>query len=288
MTMAGGGSPENRPARVPATVAAPAGVLGAVPFQIELDALLVLLGMFGLGLFMIYKGFDEWRAGRLIRDTATETVRAAAVGRTELAGTAKPAGTTLDRPFTDGDCLYASYRIEEEREDSDGDEKWVTIDSDTWVTDFYLDDGTGEMLVEPEVSAKYEISDGNSTTITVGTRSSPPPEVREFLRQGTDVDPSTSDRRKYEEEVIPPDESVYVLGGAEMREDGGGGDVVGRANEDRLVVRRDGGSDRFIISDMSEEKLTETLSRRAPLLILFGLIFSTIALYALLSEAGIA
>lgn len=278
--MAEGGSTGGVTAGALAAVALPAGV-SVAPVQIELDALLVLLGMFGMGLLLIYKGFDEWRAERLIRDTATETVRAAAVGRTELAGTAVPAGMTLDRPFTDGDCLYASYRIQEERETDDGT-KWVTIDSDTWVTDFYLDDGTGKILVEPEVSAKYEISDENTTTIVVPEGRAAPDEIAEFLRQGTDVDPASGEKRKYWEEVLPPNEAVYVLGGAEMREAAGG------ANEDRLVIRRDGGSGRFIISDMTEERLTKTLSRRAPLMILFGLLLSTVTLYALLTEMGVA
>lgn len=255
--------------------------VSTTPLQVDVEGVLVLLLMFGLGLVLIYKGFDEYRAGRLIRDTATETVRAAAVGRTELTGTARPAGTVLSRPFTDGDCLYAHYRIREEREDGDGDSSWSTLDSDTWVTDFHLDDGTGEILVEPELSAKFEISDEHTTTITVGERQSTPPAIVEFLEQGTDVDPTSRCKRRYVEEIIPPGESVYVLGGAEIRANGDGRDA------DDLVVRRDGGSDRFVISDMTEEQLTTTLSRRAPLMILLGLAMSAVTLYVLLVELGV-
>lgn len=251
-----------------------------VPLQIEVDTVLLLLFLFGLGLASIYKGLDEYRVSRLIRDTATETVRAASVGRTELEGTAKPRGTLLDRPFTDGDCLYASYRIREEREDGDGDTSWSTIDHDTWVTDFYLDDGTGEILVEPEISAKFEISDEHSTTITVGKGQAEPPEVDEFLEQGTDVGLTQDHKRRYVEEVIPPYETVYLLGGAEIRHD-----VEGR-DEDQLIVRRDASSDRFVISNMTNDKLTTTLSRRAPALILLGLGMSAFSLYALLRHLG--
>lgn len=254
---------------------------GAGPLQIGLDGLLVLLLLFGLGLLVIYQGFDEYRAGRLIRDTATETVRAAAVGRTELVGTARPAGTTLARPFTDGECLYASYQVREEREDDDGDASWATIDHDLWVTDFHLDDGTGAILVEPEVTTKFEISDEHSTTVTVREGASPPQGIGEFLEQATDVEPTSDNRRRYVEEVIPPGESVYVLGGAEMRPAEGG------ENEDRLVIRRDGGSDRFIVSDMTEEQLTGTLSKRAPAMILLGLAMSAFSLYFLLSGLGV-
>lgn len=255
--------------------------VAAVPLQIEVDTVLVLVFLFGLGLLSIYHGYDEYRAGRLIRDTGTETVRSAAVGRTELEGTATPRGTVLDRPFTEGDCLYASYQIREEREDDDGDTTWATVDHDTWVTDFSLDDGTGAILVEPDVSAKFEISDENSTRISVGKGQPEPPEVAEFLEHGTHVQPTAMYNRRYVEEVIPPGESVYVLGGAEIRADAEGRD------EDQLVVRRDEGSDRFIVSDMPEDELTSTLSRRAPVLILLGLGMSAFSLYALLHHLGI-
>ncbi|MEF8779960.1 MAG: GIDE domain-containing protein [Haloferacaceae archaeon] len=251
------------------------------PLQISIDALAFFVFLFGLGLLLIYRGFNEYRVGRLIRDTATETVQAAAVGRTELEGVAEPAGGVLARPFTDGGCLYAHYRIDEEHEDSDGDKSWRTLDHDTWATDFYLDDGTGEVLVEPEVSAKFEISDEHTTRIVVPEGRSAPDEVAEFLEQGTDVDRTSGHKRRYVEEVIPPEETVYVLGGAEIRTDAEGRD------HESLVIRRDDGSDRFVVSDMTEETLTTVLSRRAPMMIVFGLALSAFSLYMLLTELGI-
>lgn len=252
-----------------------------VLLAISIDGLLFLLLLFGLGLLMIYSGFNEYRVGRLIRDTATETVQAAAVGRTELEGTVKSAGMVLAQPFADGDAVYVHYQIQEEREDSDGDKSWTTLDQDTWVTEFYLDDGTGEILVQPEVSAKYEISDQHTSTIRVPAGGSEPAAITEFLRQGTDVDPSSDRKRRYTQEVIPPGETVYVLGAAEIL-----ADSVGR-EEKNLVIRRDEGSDRFVISDMTEGRLTTTLSRRAPLQILLGLGLSAVALYLLLTELGV-
>lgn len=252
-----------------------------VLLAISLDGVLFLVLLFGLGLLLIYSGFNEYRVGRLIRDTATETVHAAAVGRTELEGKVKSAGMLLAQPFTDGDAVYAHYQVQEEREDSDGDTSWTTLDQDTWVTEFYLDDGTGKILVDPEVSAKYEISDKHTSTFTVPEGSTEPGPIAEFLRQETDVDPASHRKRRYTQAVIPPGETVYVLGGAEVQ-----ADAEGR-EEKSLVIRRDGGSDRFVISDMTEERLTTTLSRRAPLQILLGLGLSTLALYLLLTELGV-
>lgn len=252
-----------------------------LPLQIQLEGVLVLAGMFFGGLYIIYRGFDEYRVGRLIRDSATESVRAAAAGRTELTGTAEPLDVVLSRPFSDGECLYANYRIQEEREDSDGDTSWTTLDSDTWLVDFMLDDGTGQIRVEPEISSKFEISDENSTTLSVAEHEPEPPEVREFLEQGTDVEPTQTAARRYIEAVIPPGAEVYVLGGAKTRETERG------SNAERLVIGRDDGSDRFIISDMTEPELTRTLSRRAPMMILIGLLLSAGSLYVLLAELGV-
>lgn len=252
-----------------------------VLLAISLDGVLFLVLLFGLGLLLIYSGFNEYRVGRLIRDTATETVHAAAVGRTELEGTVKSAEMLLAQPFTDGDAVYVHYRIQEEREDSDGDRSWTTLDQDTWVTEFYLDDGTGQILVDPAVSAKYEISDKHTSTFRVPEGGSEPAAIAEFLKQGTDVDPSSHRNRRFTQEVIPPGETVYVLGGAEMQAAAEGRD------EKSLVIRRDEGSERFVISDMTEERLTTTLSRRAPLQILLGLGLSTLALYLLLTELGV-
>lgn len=252
-----------------------------VLLAISLDGVLFLVVLFGLGLLLIYSGFNEYRVSRLIRDTATETVQAAAVGRTELEGTVKSAGMVLAQPFTDGDAVYAHYQIQEEREDSDGDTSWTTLDQDTWVTEFYLDDGTGQILVEPAVSAKYEISDEYTSTFSVPEGGSEPAAIAAFLEQGTDVDPASHRKRRYTQEVIPPGETVYVLGGAEMQADADG------REEKSLVMRRDEGSDRFVISDMTEESLTTTLSRRAPMQILLGLGLSAVALYLLLTELGV-
>lgn len=257
------------------------GVVSSILLEISLDGLVVLLIFFGLGLLMIYTGFREYQVSRLIRDTATETVNAAAVGRTELVGTAKAAGMTFAQPFTDGEALYVDYQIQEEREDSDGDTSWTTLDHDTWVTPFTLDDGTGEISVDPEVSAKYEISEEYTTSLDISGGGSPPSPVREFLEQGTDVAPTSHNRRRYRQEIIPPGETVYVLGGAEEKEESEGRD------EESLVIRRDGGSERFVISDMTEQSLTSTLSRRAPLQILLGLGLSAFALFLILSELGV-
>jgi hypothetical protein len=261
-------------------VALPFGV-ATLPLQVgPIDFGIVLL-MFLMGLFVIYKGFDEYRVSRLIRDTATERVRSVAVGRTELAGRARPADSVFHQPFTDGECLYAMYRVEEYRDSDDGSD-WHTVAFDMWVAPFLLADDTGRIRVEPTVTTTFEISEDNTTRITRPKGESPPPAVRDFLREVDGVAPEPNEKRRYEEAVIPTEASVYVLGGADQR------DVEQGENEDRLVIRRDDASDRFVVSDMAEDELASGLGRRAPLLILFGLVFSAVNLFFLLTMLGVA
>lgn len=160
-------------------------VAGRVPGQSEPDTEVLLLLAAGIlvGLGMIYYGFRNYRVSRLIKNTPTERIRSAAVGRTELHGTAVPKEYIFDQPFTDGECLYASYKVREYHEynDDDKDDEWKTIFSKTLAPPFYLDDGTGEILVDADADANFEISDENSTTIRVSKRRSPPETVQEFL-----------------------------------------------------------------------------------------------------------
>jgi len=265
----------------PAVVGLPGPAVAAValPLQAGLGNLPVLSSSFLFGLYMVYKGFDEYRVSQLVRDTATETVQAAAVGRTELSGTAEPDDTVFHRPFTDGECLYARYSVKEESNSDDGSE-WVSVAGDVWVAPFELDDGTGRIRVEPTLQTKFELSDEHTTEILVGEGEDPPPQIREFIEGVPEVEPDP-DKRKYVETVLPPGESVYVLGGAEERDDASGG------NAERLVVRRDEGSDRFLVSDMPQKELASTLTRRAPTLVLVGLLVSAGCLYGLLRAFGV-
>ena len=151
---------------------------------------------------------------------------------------------------------------------------------DVWVAPFELDDGTGRIRVEPTLQTKFELSDEHTTEILVGEGEDPPPQIREFTERVPEVEPDP-DKRKYVETVLPPGESVYVLGGAEERDDASGG------NAERLVVRRDEGSDRFLVSDMPQKELASTLTRRAPTLVLVGLLVSAGCLYGLLRAFGV-
>jgi E3 Ubiquitin ligase. len=146
----------------------------------ELEVLLFVALAFVGGLLVVYWGFQTYQFGRIIRDTPPEPIRSVAMGRTEISGEIQPATRVYDQPFTPGQCVYGELEVEEYRDtaDDDNDKQWKTVQTESFSTPFYIDDGTGEMLVDPGEDTIYEISEEHSVTVEVGggdapTRSSP-------------------------------------------------------------------------------------------------------------------
>lgn len=248
------------------------------------DDTIALLIFFGVGLYLAYNGFQKWQRKRLMQDTPTEKVRSAAAGRTELTGTCEPIDGvgTIDQPFSDGDCVVATYKIAE-WDDTGDDSHWETLDSGTLLVPFHLDDGTGRMRVEPEPDATYEISSANTEQIRVSDGQTPPDAIAEFLKADRnendslfgdllDGGPSVrgSDDRRYTQSVLPPGANVYLLGGAEPGDDG------------QLVLGRDEASEEFVIADQPEEEVVSEYSWEAPAQIAGGIALSAGMLYLLL------
>jgi hypothetical protein len=224
-----------------------------------------------------------------------------AAGRTELAGVAN-GDNTIEAPFTDQRCLHTDWEIEEYRRDPDDDDyDWVTVASGSRSVPFYLDDGTGRVLVQADSGeATFDLSDERRTQFTTGSSESPPPEVREFIEQydGDDADVNFLDnpidtltdlfggnnigysnrRRRYTQTVLPDGTEVYVLGSAVPRSNPDGMEH----QEDLLVMTREEGLDMLLISDMNEAELEAHYERWAPLEIIGGIALSAVCLALLL------
>lgn len=173
----------------------PVGVLLETGGDDEFLAIGVLVLVFLGGLYLVYIGFKKYRVGRLIKNTATERVRSVAMGRTELNGHVRSAGETFEAPFTDDECVFRGWEIEEEREyqttnedgETETERKWVTIDSGTDAAPFYLEDDTGEIFVMADEGADVTISSENRYGDTLSTGRSFPSAVRTFMQADTDA-----------------------------------------------------------------------------------------------------
>lgn len=227
--------------------------------------------MIGGGFYLVYNGFGKWQQMRLIQDTATEQVRSAAAGRTELNGVGRPLGAPVERPFGDDYCLAASYKIE------GGDSNGRTVDSGSRHTTFQIDDGTGTMRVEPDDQTTFRFDDAHVRRITVNADEKEPPEIESFLQNdGVNADPTSAASRLYTERWIPACEQLYVLGGTEPVE-------PDDTNSSGLVMRRDEASGEFIVSTKSQPDLVDYAKSDAQVRMVGGLALSAIGLYLLLN-----
>lgn len=241
------------------------------------------------GFFLLRGIFTTLRTTWLVRNTPTSTVHSMAVGRTEVEGTARPAGDSFPQPFTQGSAVLGEYRILRHDPDPDGQQSgWTTTETGTIAAPFTLDDGTGEVRVAASEDAELFVSETNTTAVTVPANEPEPPAVRRFLAEYTDrdVDPDgdgpIDDRKhRYVQEVIPPGESVYVLGRATPRDDATGVDA------DRLEIHADDDTGRFVISDAGQPAVLTELRRRIPVLLVLGLVLSIVGFRLLLIELGV-
>lgn len=85
---------------------------------------------------------------KVIEDTPTSKVRSVAMGFAELKGVAKPS-VMLTSPYSNFPCVYYKYTVEVETNNGKGTSRSIVREGGSG-TPFYLDDGTGKILVSPK------------------------------------------------------------------------------------------------------------------------------------------
>lgn len=114
-----------------------------------LNHLLFELGLAATAVSCLWYAYKSWRDGRVIRDTPTSRVRSAAQGYVELDGRGELApGMETRAPLTRLPCTWWSFRIEE-AESRRGSSSWNVVERGTSNSLFFLDDGTGRVLIDP-------------------------------------------------------------------------------------------------------------------------------------------
>ncbi len=102
-----------------------------------------------LGLMCLYRGYRSFRFKRLVEDMPTSKIRSASQGYTELVGVAEVISRPQTAPLSGEPCVWWRYKVERyQRSRRAG--FWVAVDSDASTHPFYLDDGTGQCLIDPE------------------------------------------------------------------------------------------------------------------------------------------
>lgn len=115
--------------------------------------LIPLLGM-GAGVGVFANGFWNYRKLRLIENTPRIAVRAVPMGFVHVHGRVT-GQNLLTSPVTGIPCYY--YKVHLQRWEEQGKHKgWNTVHTVTERRTFYVDDGTGKVLINPQ-SAEYDL-----------------------------------------------------------------------------------------------------------------------------------
>jgi hypothetical protein len=141
-----------------------------------------------VGAISLFAWSANFRRARVISDTPTSRVASAPQGYVELYGKAKlhPGYNTIS-PASRRPCVWFRYLVEEKIGD-----KWHRVEGGMSSDTFLLDDGTGQVVIDPD----------NAEIMTRDRRS---------WRDGT---------LRYKEWLLTPGNNVYAIG--ELRTEGGG------------------------------------------------------------------
>ena len=218
-------------------------------------SLIPLLG----GLFVANLGRKTKNRSKRIKETETTEISELQPGTVEVKGKARPTeeDSTFLSPINRDEVLATKVMVE--RYESHGSETggggWKTIHEEKQAVPFIVDDGTGEVRVEPPSSSEQQmLAELNREKVPGGQE--PPETIREFVERESEIDETSNtsvgplslgERRRYSEGSIQPGEEVYVLGRA-REEDAGWG-------ESSYVIGEPTASGDFIMSDKPEEQL---------------------------------
>jgi hypothetical protein len=160
------------------------------------------------GLVLFYRGFKILQRKRLILNTPTSKIRSASLGLVEVSGLAV-GPYTIQAPVSSKACYY--YRtLAWELQKSDKHQKWKKVADESLHVPFYLNDGTGLLMVNPhgaetDLHRDFRKEYSNSFFSTEEM----PQAVRQFLlRYGV----SGEHKVRLEEYCIKPKNALFILG----------------------------------------------------------------------------
>lgn len=114
----------------------------------------------GVGVLAAGAAYSAWsalqalRRARLIEDTPTAKVRSAPQGYVELWGVGRQMdGPPIIAPLSGLPCVWYRYRVEEQQlfeRNGRMEQRWVTVEQGQSDDLFWLDDGTGRVVIDPE------------------------------------------------------------------------------------------------------------------------------------------
>jgi hypothetical protein len=165
------------------------------------------------GLYFLVVGFHLLARKRLLLSTPTARIRNAALGLVEVNGMAS-GPYTMPAPITGKPC-FLYHTIAWQQRDGKKQE-WEKVADETLHLPFFLDDSTGQLLVEPLAAdldleegfrEEYDASFFSSTSFS--KEADVPPRVSVFLSRHNIV---PGRRLRIEERSIKPDDTLFIAG----------------------------------------------------------------------------
>jgi hypothetical protein len=145
----------------------------------------------GGGLFFFFFGFAQLRKKRLVENTPTSKIRSVAMGINEVTGFARERAP-LKSPLSGASCVFYKFKMEKEVRRSKGGTYWQTVNEGCSANYFYIEDGTGKLLVDPLYAETMLLEDYENISGATGIFS--------------------GNRMRYTEWYIAPGDYVYILG----------------------------------------------------------------------------
>jgi hypothetical protein len=161
------------------------------------------------GVFFFFNGFQMLRYKRLILNTPFSKIHSASIGLVEVTG--MPVGPNLlSAPITGSSCYY--YRAQAwQWEESGKDSKWRQVLDESLYVPFFLQDGTGKVLIDPqgaEMDVHRSFTDEVYST-AFNQRGLMPANLRDFLVMRGLV---PYNKIKLEERIIQPGFPLFIFG----------------------------------------------------------------------------
>ncbi len=237
----------------------------------------IFFALIGIAAFVF--GLKSFGDKKLIENVPTSKIRSLAMGLVEVYGTIVPfEKVVLSSPFTNKDCVYYDYKIEEER-GSGKNRHWVTIKHETKMQNFFVRDETAQVVVDPR-GAKMDVPE--SFYFGSGMFKDPPVEVKNFLAAnslGFEGWFGINRSMRFVEHALFLDQKVFVMGEAmdnPLVEEG-----TAKAGIEDVIIGKGQNEKFFLISNKSEKDVLKNMSFAAYGGVIVGILLVALGLFLL-------
>lgn len=160
------------------------------------------------GLYFFFTGFRLLARKRLLLSTPTSKIRSAALGLVEVNGVVT-GPYTMPAPITGNPCFLYHTTAWQQRENKQSD--WEKVADETLHLPFFIDDSTGQLLIEPlgaDLDLRRDFREEYGASFFF-SQDDVPPRVSVFLSRHGIV---PSRRVRIEERSIKPEDAMFIAG----------------------------------------------------------------------------